>query len=201
MMAKRVFDWLICSFGLLFLWPLFIVLALLIKFDSPGPVLFRQERVGRGGRLFRIHKFRTMVTDAELRGLQLTVGVDSRVTRVGQWMRKYKLDELPQLLDVWLGSMSLVGPRPEVPFYVACYPSEIRDLVLSVRPGITDLASIEFRNENQILGRSRDPHLAYINEVLPIKLRFYVEYVSSQSLFGDLRILLRTLWVLIFPPS
>jgi lipopolysaccharide/colanic/teichoic acid biosynthesis glycosyltransferase len=195
--AKRLFDWLFSTFGLLLLAPVFVLLAVWIKLDSRGPVFFRQERVGLGGTLFRIHKFRTMVTDAERLGLQITVGADARVTRVGQWLRKYKLDELPQLLDVWLGHMSLVGPRPEVPRYVACYPANVRDIVLSVRPGITDRASIEFKDENEILGRASDPNQAYINEVLPIKLRFYVEYVEARSLLGDVILIFRTVIVLI----
>jgi lipopolysaccharide/colanic/teichoic acid biosynthesis glycosyltransferase len=196
-MAKRLFDWLASTFGLLALAPVLVVLAVWIKLDSPGPVFFRQERVGRCGKLFRIHKFRTMVTDAERRGLQITVGVDARVTRVGQWLRKYKLDELPQLLDVWLGHMSLVGPRPEVPRYVACYPSDVRDVVLSVRPGITDRASIEFKDENEILGRAADPHLAYVNEVLPIKLSYYVNYVAQRSFWSDVVIIWMTVRALV----
>ena len=143
--------------------------------------------------MFRIHKFRTMVTDAESRGLQLTVGADARVTRAGQWLRKYKFDELPQLLDVWIGHMSLVGPRPEVPRYVACYPADIRDVVLSVRPGITDRASIEFKDENEILGRANDPHLAYVNEVLPIKLSYYLQYVETRSMLGDIELIFKTI--------
>lgn len=196
-MAKRLFDWLACTVGLLCLAPVLLLLAVCIKLDSSGPVFFRQERVGQGGKLFRIHKFRTMVTDAERRGLQITVGADTRVTRVGQWLRKYKLDELPQLLDVWLGNMSLVGPRPEVPRYVAYYPADVRELVLSVRPGITDRASIEFKDENEILGKASDPHHAYINDVLPIKLRYYVDYVHSQSISSDVRIIFETLAALI----
>lgn len=196
-MSKRFFDWLASTCGLLALAPVLLLLAVWIKLDSPGPVFFRQERVGRGGRLFRIHKFRTMVTDAERRGLQITVGADARVTRVGQWLRKYKLDELPQLLDVWLGHMSLVGPRPEVPRYVACYPADVRDVVLSVRPGITDRASIEFKDENEILGRAVDAHVAYVEEVLPIKLRYYQDYVANMSFWSDVGIILRTLKVLV----
>lgn len=196
-MAKRFFDWLASGLGLVLLVPLLLMLAALIKLDSPGSVFFRQERVGRGGKLFRIHKFRTMVTDAERRGLQITVGADARVTRVGQWLRKYKLDELPQLLDVWLGHMSLVGPRPEVPRYVECYPANVRDLVLSVRPGITDRASIEFKDENLILGRAADPDKAYVEEVLPIKLKYYVEYIETNSLLGDVKLIIRTFMALL----
>ena len=196
-MSKRIFDWLASGLGLLVLSPVLLALALWIKLDSSGPVFFRQERVGQRGRVFRIHKFRTMVTDAERRGLQITVGADARVTRVGQWLRKHKLDELPQLLDVWMGHMSLVGPRPEVPRYVACYPADVRELVLSVRPGITDRASIEFKDENEILGRAPDPHLAYVNEVLPIKLGFYVEYVNTRSFFGDIFLIFKTFAALV----
>lgn len=193
MILKRAFDLLASVAGLLAIAPLFLLLAVLIKIDSPGPVFFRQERVGRFGRAFRIHKFRTMVTDAERKGLQITVGADSRVTRVGAVLRKYKLDELPQLIDVALGEMSLVGPRPEVPRYVACYPDDVRSIVLSVRPGITDRASIEYKDENRILGLAEDPHRAYVEEVLPVKLRYYVDYVESRSFAGDLRIIFATL--------
>jgi lipopolysaccharide/colanic/teichoic acid biosynthesis glycosyltransferase len=196
-MSKRLFDWLASTCGLLVLAPVFLVLAVWIKLDSPGAVFYRQERVGRGGKLFRIHKFRTMVIDAESRGLQITVGADARVTRVGQRLRKYKLDELPQLLDVWLGHMSLVGPRPEVPRYVAYYPADVREIVLSVRPGITDLASIEFKDENEILGQAFDPHVAYVEEVLPIKLRYYQDYVANWSFWSDVAIIFSTLKALI----
>jgi lipopolysaccharide/colanic/teichoic acid biosynthesis glycosyltransferase len=196
-MGKRLFDWLVSALGLLVLLPVLLALAVWIKLDSPGPVFFRQERVGQFGRLFRIHKFRTMVTDAERLGLQITVGTDARVTRVGQWLRKYKLDELPQLLDVWSGDMSLVGPRPEVPRYVACYPTDVREVVLSVRPGITDKASIEFKDENVILGRATDANQAYIDEVLPIKLSYYVDYVNTRTMAGDISLVLQTFRALI----
>lgn len=195
-MAKRLFDFLISTMGLLFLSPLFLVLAFLIRLDSPGSVFFRQERVGRYGRIFSIHKFRTMVKDSESNGLQITVGNDLRVTRIGKFLRRYKLDELPQLLDVWLGNMSLVGPRPEVPSYVAFYPVDVRELVLSVRPGITDLASIEFRSEALILGNTTDPHLAYVTDILPAKLRFCVDYVNTRSFLGDILIIFRTFLIL-----
>jgi len=196
-MSKRFFDLLASGLGLILLLPLLLVLAVWIKLDSPGPVFFRQVRVGLGGKLFRIHKFRTMFAGADRSSLQITVGADARVTHVGERLRKYKLDELPQLLDVLIGHMSLVGPRPEVPRYVACYPADVRNVVLSVRPGITDQASIEFKDENLILGRATDPHLAYVEKVLPIKLKYYVEYVNSKSLFGDIRLILKTLSSLI----
>ena len=196
-MAKRLFDLLASGIGLLVLAPVLLGIALAIKLESRGPVFFRQERVGRFGKTFRIHKFRTMVTDAERRGLQITVGADARVTRVGAVLRKYKLDELAQLIDVFLGDMSLVGPRPEVPRYVACYPSEARDIVLSVKPGITDRASIEYKDENEILGKAADPHKAYVDEVLPVKIRYYVDYVRNRSFWGDIRIIFATLLAIV----
>ena len=196
-MAKRLFDLVCAGVGLVLLSPLLILLAVAIRLESPGPVFFRQERVGRYGKAFQIHKFRTMVVNAERKGLQITVGADRRVTRVGHLLRKYKFDELPQLLDVMNGDMSLVGPRPEVPRYVSRYPDGVRDVVLSVRPGITDRASIEFKDENLILGRATDPEQAYIDEVLPIKLRYYTDYVQTRSLWGDFKIILSTFAALI----
>jgi len=192
-MSKRIFDFVASSLGLLLFSPFFLLVAILIKIDSPGPVFFRQERVGRYHRLFRIHKFRTMTVGAESNGLQITVGQDRRITRVGALLRKTKLDELPQLIDVILGDMSLVGPRPEVPRYMACYPTDVRDQVLSVRPGITDWASIKFKDENEILGRSSNPEDAYVNEVLPIKQQFYLNYVASRSFWGDITIIVETI--------
>lgn len=196
-MTKRFFDVCASGVGLLVLSPVLLLIAILIRLDSRGPVFFRQERVGQFGRVFRIHKFRTMVVDAEARGMQITVGADPRVTRVGTVLRRYKLDELPQLIDVFFGQMSLVGPRPEVPDYVACYPQDVKELVLSVRPGITDRASIEFKDENEILGRADDAHRAYVEEVLPIKLGYYIEYVKNRSLLRDVGIIFATLWAII----
>ncbi len=196
-MAKRCFDLLLSSVGLLVLSPVMLLIALLVKLDSPGPVMFRQERVGRFGRTFRIHKFRTMRHEPVGRGLQITVGADSRITRVGGFLRASKLDELPQLLDVWLGDMSLVGPRPEVPRYVAHYPAELREKVLSVRPGITDIASIEYRDESAVLARSADPEHAYIHEVLPHKLALAARYVERSSIWLDAWLIARTLWAIV----
>ena len=193
MMLKRLFDIFFSLTALFLLAPLFLIIAVIIKLDSTGPVFFRQDRVGKKGKLFRIHKFRTMTTSSEEKGLQITVGKDPRITRSGAFLRKYKLDELPQLLDVVLGKMSLVGPRPEVPHYVEYYPDEIRKQVLSVRPGITDLASIEFKSENEILARSDDPQRSYVEDILPIKLQYYMDYVKSRSFKSDVRILLDTL--------
>lgn len=199
MTVKRIFDLFASACGLVLLSPLFVLIAILIKSDSKGEVFFRQERVGMKGRLFRIHKFRTMSVEAERKGLQITVGSDCRITRVGAVIRKYKIDELPQLIDVLLGDMSLVGPRPEVPKYIACYPEHIRKKVLSVRPGITDWASIRFKDENKILGEASDPEAAYIKEVLPIKQAYYVEYVESRSFFGDVFIIFSTIAAIFFP--
>jgi lipopolysaccharide/colanic/teichoic acid biosynthesis glycosyltransferase len=197
MLAKRLFDVIVAVLGLLLLSPLLVGIALWIKLDSPGPVFFRQERVGRGGALFRIHKFRSMRADAPHAGPQLTVGADPRITRAGQVLRRTKLDELPQLIDVLAGSMSLVGPRPEVPRYVALYPAALRDKVLSVRPGITDPASIEYRDESALLARAADPERVYIEQVMPAKLRCAASYVDRMSLANDVRLIgatLRSLW-------
>lgn len=192
---KRTVDVLGAAFGLLLLSPLMLVIAARIKLDTPGPVFFRQQRVGRGGALFRIHKFRSMAV-SEAKGAPLTVGDDPRITRAGAWLRRSKLDELSQLIDVLHGDMSLVGPRPEVPEYVALYPSAVRDKVLSVRPGLTDLASIEFRRESELLARAADPQQAYVEQVLPEKLRLAIVYVDTATLWGDVKIIARTLAVL-----
>jgi lipopolysaccharide/colanic/teichoic acid biosynthesis glycosyltransferase len=194
--AKRIFDVLVSSLGLLLLSPLMLAIAVAVKLDSPGPVFFRQERVGRYGRTFRIHKFRSMVSDADRRGGPLTVGRDPRVTEVGHALRRYKLDELPQLIDVVRGEMSLVGPRPELPRYVDRYPVEDRAVVLSVRPGITDRASVAFLDESGLLAQAADPEDAYIREILPVKLRAYRAYVEGRTFGGDLRILLETLFAI-----
>ncbi|MEO3712036.1 sugar transferase [Roseateles flavus] len=191
-MAKRLFDILASALGLLLLSPLLLFVALWIKWDSPGPVMFRQERVGRFGRPFRIHKFRSMRVDAPALGPQITIGEDPRITASGRFIRRSKLDELPQLWDVLRGAMSLVGPRPEVPRYVALYPPALREIVLSVRPGITDPASLAFRNESELLAASADPERTYVEEILPAKLALMVDYVESASLGGDLRWVWRT---------
>ena len=196
-MSKRLFDLVLSALGLLLLAPALIAIALAIKLDSPGPVFFRQERVGRWGRPFRIHKFRTLRHEPAGQGPQITVGADHRITRVGQVLRGSKLDELPQLIDVLLGDMSLVGPRPEVPRYVAHYPAGLREKVLSVRPGITDIASIEYRRESELLARADDPERAYVEQVLPEKLRYAEQYVDAASLWLDIRLLWRTLCVVL----
>jgi len=190
--AKRLFDVCGAGIGLLLLAPLLLALALWVRLDSPGPVLFRQQRVGRHGVRFDIIKFRTMVARPD-DGRQLTVGRDPRITRAGRFLRSSKLDELPQLINVLQGTMSLVGPRPEVPRYVDCYPPAARAAVLSVAPGITDLASILYKEESEILGRAADPERAYVETILPVKLEYYQRYVRERSFWLDLRIIFRTL--------
>ena len=193
MIIKRIFDLVFVILGLLVLFPIFLIIVALIKRDGDGAVLFKQERVGLHGKLFRVLKFRTMVVDAEKQGVKVTTGNDPRITKSGQWLRKFKLDELPQLFNVLKGEMSLVGPRPEVPEYVDFYTEEQKKIVLSVLPGITDKASIEFRNENEILSGSEDPVRDYREKVLPIKLKYYVDYVRERSLWLDFKIIIRTI--------
>ncbi len=192
-MVKRLFDLAGSTVALLLLAPLLLLLALWIKFDSPGPVLFRQERVGRHGLLFRIRKFRTMAVDAPARGPQVTLADDPRITRVGRWLRRRRLDELPQLFDVLQGHMSLVGPRPEVPRFVAHYPSALRAAVLSLRPGLTDPAALAHLDEAALLADAADPEQVYIDRILPAKLRLQADYAASATLLSDLQVLLQTL--------
>jgi lipopolysaccharide/colanic/teichoic acid biosynthesis glycosyltransferase len=191
-MVKRLFDIIASLIGIIILSPILLVIALLVIIDSKGGVFYRQIRVGRGMKEFRLFKFRTMFTDADKKGL-LTVGMrDSRITRVGYKLRKYKLDELPQLFNVLIGDMSLVGPRPEVPKYVALYNDEQKK-VLSIRPGITDYASIEYADENAILAKSDKPEELYINEVMPAKLKLNLKYINEMGLFTDLKIIFKTI--------
>jgi lipopolysaccharide/colanic/teichoic acid biosynthesis glycosyltransferase len=194
-LTKRIFDMLAAGVGLLLLAPLLLLLALWVRLDSPGPVLFRQQRIGRHGVPFDILKFRTMADrpQGSQEDRQLTVGRDPRITRAGRFLRSSKLDELPQLINVLQGTMSLVGPRPEVPRYVDCYPPAARSAVLSVAPGITDLASILYKEESEILGRAADPERTYVETILPVKLAYYQRYVRERSFWLDLRIIFRTL--------
>ena len=195
-MAKRVFDLVGAALALGLLWPLLVGIALWIKLDSPGPVLFRQQRVGRHGRVFSIRKFRTMAADAPERGPLITVGNDPRITRAGGWLRRSKLDELPQLIDVLAGHMSLVGPRPEVPAYVARYPRDLRDKVLAVRPGITDPVSLAMADEGALLAAATDPEREYIEVLLPRKLHAAAAYAERATLWTDLGVIARTLRLL-----
>lgn len=198
-MLKRLFDVLVAAIALLALSPLLLVLALAIKIDSPGPVFFRQERVGRYGRPFRIFKFRTMVAVDTRSSIQVTVAGDPRITRVGRLLRGSKLDELPQLIDVLRGTMSLVGPRPEVPRYVEHYPKAWRERLLSVRPGVTDFASVHFRSENELLARAQDPEQEYLQVILPNKLQYSLHYVDNRSLASDLQVIGLTAKIIMAP--
>lgn len=190
MFLKRLFDFFVALAALLVLWPVILVLGIAVKLDSPGPMLFRQKRVGRHGKIFRIHKLRTMRSDQS--GTSMTARGDARITRVGKLLRHSKLDELPQFIDVLKGDMSLVGPRPQPAPHVDHYPPEIREKVLSVRPGLTDLATLEFIDEERILSQADDVHTAYIQDILPIKLKYCVQYVETRTFWLDIQILWRT---------
>lgn len=188
---KRLFDIVASGLGLVVLSPLFAILAVWIKADSKGPVFYRQTRVGRDNRDFRLLKFRSMRPDSDKLGLITVGGRDPRVTRSGYYIRKYKLDEFPQLINVFKGDMSLVGPRPEVRKYVDLYtPDQMR--VLSVRPGITSLASIRYRNENEILAQADDPDRCYVEQVMPDKLAIDLEYVENANLWNDIKLIFST---------
>lgn len=189
---KRIFDIVASGLGIIVLSPILIVIALIIKKESDGPVFFKQIRVGEKGKNFEILKYRTMVVNAEKLGRQITVGNDNRITKIGGFLRKYKLDELPQLINVFKGDMSLVGPRPEVPRYVEMYNEEQRK-VLDVKPGITDLASIRYRDENELLGTAEDPDDMYINTIMPDKLALNLEYINKSNVFFDIYIILKTI--------
>jgi len=189
---KRLMDLVVSGCALAVLWPVLLAIAIAIKADDPGPVFYRQVRVGRGGKTFRIYKFRTMVVDADKKGLAITVGRDSRITRVGAFLRKTKLDELAQLINVFTGEMSFVGPRPEVPKYVDMYTPYQRQVLL-VRPGITDYASIAYRNENDMLASSGDPEKMYIEKIMPDKIELNMKYLREISPIADIRLILSTI--------
>ena len=193
MFSKRLFDLFFVIPGLLLLAPVLLTIALIIKLKDGGDVMFKQVRVGQHGKNFEVLKFRTMVLNAEKLGDKVTTGDDPRITPIGHTLRKYKFDELPQLINVLKGEMSLVGPRPEVPEYVEFYPDDVRNIVLSVPPGMTDRASIEFVNENELLSGSKDPVDDYKNKVLPIKLEYYVDYVKRRSLYLDFTLIIKTI--------
>ena len=192
LVAKRAMDIAVSAAALCVLWPVLVLIALAIVVDDPGPVFYRQVRVGRGGKPFRIFKFRTMVVDADKKGLSITVGRDSRITRVGAFLRKTKLDELAQLLNVLAGQMSFVGPRPEVPRYVELYTPYQRQVLL-VRPGITDYASIAYRNENDLLAGADDPERMYIETIMPDKIELNMKYLREISPLADVRLILKTI--------
>lgn len=193
---KRLFDLFFSTIGIILLSPFFIIIAILIKFDSKGNILYKQERIGENGIPFNVLKFRTMVPDAFAKGA-LTVGSrDPRVTNVGYYLRKYKLDELPQLFNVLFGEMSFVGPRPEVKKYTDLY-NENQRVVLSVKPGITDYASIKYRNENDLLAQSSDPEKLYIEEIMPEKLNLNLKYINDNNVFKDIKIIINTFYTIV----
>ena len=193
---KRLFDIVASSLGLVVLSPLFLILAMWIKLDSKGPVFYRQVRVGKNNKDFRIFKFRSMRVGADKGSLVTIGGRDPRITRSGYFIRKFKFDELPQLINVFVGDMSLVGPRPEVRHYVDYWTPEQMH-VLDVRPGITDPASIKFRNENELMELAEDPEKYYIEVIMQEKLKLYLEYVQKRSFWGDIGIIFRTFWVIV----
>ena len=195
-MMKRLFDIVASGCGLIVLSPLFLILAVWIKLDSPGPVFYRQVRVGRGNKDFRIFKFRSMRVGSDKGSLVTIGGHDPRITRSGYFIRKFKLDEFPQLINVFVGDMSLVGPRPEVRHYVDYWTPEQMH-VLDVRPGITDPASIKFRNENEMMEQAEDPEKYYINVIMQEKIKLYLEYVQNHSFFGDIGLIFKTFWVIV----
>lgn len=191
-MIKRAFDLLVATILLIFLAPLFLLFIIIIRVGSNGPAFYLQTRVGLHGKDFKIFKFRTMYTGSDKKGLLTVGGKDQRITPAGVFLRKYKLDELPQLINVFIGDMSLVGPRPEVRKYVDLYKDE-QLRVLDVKPGITDYASIEYSNENELLAGADDPEKEYINTIMPAKLKLNLKYIAEKSLITDLKIILRTL--------
>ncbi len=193
MSIKRSFDLFFATVGLLFLSPVFGLLAVAVKLSDGGPVFFVQQRVGQGGRLFGILKFRSMVVNAEKLGLSVTKDGDPRITRIGRFLRKTKLDELPQLWNVLRGEMSFVGPRPEVPRYVALYTAEQRQ-VLALKPGITDLATLEFRNEEELLRTAGDTEKFYLEYCVPRKIALNLAYAQQANLWRDVKIILKTLF-------
>lgn len=197
-MIKRLFDIVFSFLGLILVSPLLLLFTFLIKLDSRGLVFYRGERVGKDGKIFKIFKFRTMVPDAEKLGGPSTSADDPRLTKFGKFLKKHNLDELPQLINILKGEMSFVGPRPDVPSEVETYPSDARKIILSVKPGLTDLATLEDLHEGEILKGSSDPHQTYIEVIKPKKLKLAAEYVKKRSLWLDAKIILKTLKSAIF---
>lgn len=191
-MIKRIFDLFFAIFGIIFFSPIFLIISILIKFDSKGEIFFKQIRVTQNGKEFKIYKFRTMRKDSE-GNKQITVGEDNRITKIGRILRKTKLDELPQLFNIIKGDMSFVGPRPEVPKYVAYYTEEQRD-ILKVRAGITDYASIYFSDESKILGQQANPEKYYIEEIMPYKIKLNKKYIDNMGILTDIKIIVLTIF-------
>ncbi len=190
--GKNIFDFVFGVIGFIILLPFLMIIGILIRIMSPGSVMFEQERIGKDGKPFKILKFRTMVENAEELGPQITIGKDMRVTKIGEFLRKYKIDEFPQIINIINGEMSFVGPRPEVKKYVDLYTPEQRK-VLSIKPGVTDLASIKFKNENEILAQSQNPERTYTEVIMPEKLRINLDYVENASLLYDVKLIFNTI--------
>ncbi|KPJ55302.1 hypothetical protein AMJ47_00275 [Parcubacteria bacterium DG_72] len=197
-MGKRLFDIIFSIFGLVISSPVILVIAVLIKKEDKGPVFYRGKRVGRNGEIFRMFKFRTMVSNADKIGGPSTSADDPRLTKIGKFIRDHNLDELPQLIDVLRGKMSFVGPRPEVPSEVETYPEDTKKIILSVKPGLTDLATLEDVHEEEILRGAADPHQVYREKIKPKKLKLAVEYVQKRSFFLDFKILVKTVFKALF---
>jgi lipopolysaccharide/colanic/teichoic acid biosynthesis glycosyltransferase len=195
-MVKRCFDFVVAALAICCLAPVFAIVALWVRLDSPGPAIFRQARVGHLGRPFLVWKFRTMRTDPTPSGRNLTVGEDPRITKSGKWLRRWKIDELPQLFNVLLGEMSLVGPRPEVPSLLAHLPAHQASAMTTIRPGITSPASIYYHDESEMLASAADPHQLYLSKILPRKLAFARHYARRQSISYDLRVIMKTICIL-----
>ena len=189
--AIRIIDWTFALLGIIILLPVFVIIAVIIKLTSKGPVFYRQTRVGKNGKDFKLYKFRSMKTDADKKGLLTVGGRDNRITGIGYFLRKYKLDELPQLINVLFGEMSLVGPRPEVRRYVDLYSNE-QKAVLNVLPGITDYASIAYRNENELLASATDPEDFYIKEIMPRKIELNYAYIRNRSIRSYFNVIIKT---------
>ena len=192
-MLKRLFDIIFSLFGLIISFPLILIFSILIKKESPGPAFYRGVRIGKGGKEFRIFKFRTMVIDAEKMGGPSTAGDDRRLLKIGLFLKRFQLDELPQLINVLRGEMSLVGPRPEVKIYVDMMTNEERSAILSIKPGMTDLASLWNFHENKVLKGSADPEKTYMEKIRPTKIKFQLEYVKTRSFMLDLKIIIKTI--------
>ena len=198
MVGKRIFDILVSFISLVLLSPILIIVAIIIKLGSKGPVLYKQLRVGLNGKPFYIYKFRTMQVNADKKGLLITGADDPRLTRVGSFLRKIKIDEIPQLFNVLKGEMSIVGPRPEVLEYVKLYTNE-QKRVLTVKPGMTDPATVYFRNEEKLLAKANDKESFYINEIIPVKLRLYLQYIDNMSLTYDIKLIFLEFFAIILP--
>jgi lipopolysaccharide/colanic/teichoic acid biosynthesis glycosyltransferase len=196
-MIKRIFDIFCSLIGIIFFLPVLLIVSILIRLDSSGPIIYCGKRIGKNKKPFHIYKFRTMVVDADKIGGPSTSNDDSRITRIGLFLRKYKIDELPQLFNVLKGDMSLVGPRPEVPEYAKLYKGK-EEIVFNVRPGMTDLASLWDINEGEVLEGSDDPEKVYLEEIRPEKVKLQIEYVKNRSFLGDIKIILGTIKKIVF---